>query len=46
VHAHESTFARFDIAHGEDGWRFFFRLSDPLHLTRLSRRTAAVPFVP
>jgi hypothetical protein len=46
VHAHRSTFARFDVAHGEDGWRFFFRLSDPLHLTRLSRRTAAVPFVP
>jgi hypothetical protein len=46
VHTHQSTFARFDIAHGGEGWHVLFRLSDPLHLSRLSRRTAAIPFVP
>ena len=46
MHSRQSTFARFDIAHGAEGWRFLFRLSDPLHLSRLSRRTAAIPFVP
>jgi hypothetical protein len=46
VHTDRSTFARVDVAHGEDGWNFIFRLNDPLHLTRLSRRTAATPFVP
>jgi hypothetical protein len=46
LHSHKSTFARVDFATGEDGRRFFFRLSDPLHLSRLSRRLAAIPFVP
>jgi hypothetical protein len=46
MHTPQSTFARFDVAHGDEGWRFMFRLTDPLHLTRLSRRTAAIPFVP
>ena len=46
VHSRESTFARVDIAHGAEGWRFMFRLSDPLQLKRLTRRTAPVPFVP
>jgi hypothetical protein len=46
LHSRESTFARVDIAHGDEGWRFMFRLSDPLQLKRLTRRTAPVPFVP
>jgi hypothetical protein len=46
MHSRESTFARVDVAHGAEGWRFMFRLSDPLHLARVSRRTAPVPFVP
>jgi hypothetical protein len=46
MHTRHSTFARFDIAHGREGWRFLFRMNDPLHLSRLSRRTALVPFVP
>jgi hypothetical protein len=46
VHSRESTFARLDIAHGAEGWHFMFRLSDPLHLGRLTRRLAPVPFVP
>ena len=34
LHSRESTFARVDIAHGGEGWRFMFRLSDPLQLKR------------
>jgi hypothetical protein len=46
MHTRQSTFARFDIAHGEEGWRLLFRTNDPLHLSRLSQRTAPVPFAP
>ena len=46
VHTERATFGRLDVAHGAEGWRFLFRTSDPLHLSRLSRRTAAAPFVP
>ncbi|MGE0448739.1 MAG: BamA/TamA family outer membrane protein [Vicinamibacterales bacterium] len=46
LHTEQSTFTRLDVAHGDEGWRFVFRLSEPLHLSRLSRRMAALPFVP
>lgn len=46
VHSTTATFGRLDIAHGSEGWRFTFSTSDPLHLSRLSRRMAPVPFVP
>ena len=46
LHARRATFARVDIAHGDEGWRFLFRVNDPFRFNRLSRRTAAVPFVP
>jgi outer membrane protein assembly factor BamA len=46
MHTDRATFARLDVAHGDEGWRILFRTSDPFHLTRLSRRTAAAPFVP
>jgi outer membrane protein assembly factor BamA len=46
LHSARATFARVDMAHGADGWRFIFRTSDPLHLTRLTRRTATAPFAP
>jgi len=46
LHSGSNTFARMDIAHGGEGWRFLFRLNDPLSLSRLLRRTAQVPFVP
>ena len=46
LHSRRETFARFDVARGEEGWRFLFRLTDPLNLSRLTRRTAPVPFVP
>jgi hypothetical protein len=47
VHSVQSTLARFDVAHGDEGWQFFFRLTDPFRLSRrLTRRTADIPVVP
>jgi len=46
VHSRKTTFARLDIAHGSEGWRLTFTTSDSLHFSRLSRRTAPIPFVP
>ncbi|MDO8677116.1 MAG: BamA/TamA family outer membrane protein [Acidobacteriota bacterium] len=46
LHTRRITFARFDAARGDEGWRFVFRLTDPLDLSRLSRRAAVAPFVP
>jgi hypothetical protein len=46
VHTRRVTFARFDVAHGTEGWRMMFSLSDPLTLSRTSRHTASAPFVP
>jgi len=46
MHRSGTTFARFDVAHGNEGWGFVFRMHDSLQLTRVARRTAAVPFVP
>jgi outer membrane translocation and assembly module TamA len=45
LHTERATIARVDVAHGDDGWRFMFRMTDPLHMSRLSRQTAAIPFV-
>jgi hypothetical protein len=46
LHSRRHTYARLDVARGDEGWRFVFRLFDPLNLARISNRTAAVPFVP
>lgn len=46
LHSRRQTFARLDVARGGEGWRMVFRLTDPLNLGRLMRRTAAIPFVP
>jgi hypothetical protein len=45
-HTEKATFARVDAAYGAEGWRFIVCTSDPLRLSRLTRRVAAVPFVP
>ena len=45
-HTRRSTFARVDMASGAEGWRFLFRLTDPLAFTRLERRASVVPSVP
>jgi hypothetical protein len=46
VHSHEATTARVDIARGREGWQLLFRLNDPFRFSRLTRWTAAIPFVP
>jgi hypothetical protein len=46
VHIRSTTIGRVDVAHGREGLRLLFRLSDPFRLNRLSRRNAAIPFVP
>lgn len=46
MHSKKATFVRVDMAHGSEGWRLTFNTSDPLHLSRLSRRLAPIPFVP
>ena len=46
LHTRRITFARLDAARGDEGWRMVFRLSEPLNLSRLSRRAAIAPFVP
>lgn len=46
MHATRSTFARLDVSRGPEGWWVVASTRDPLHFSRLSRRTAPVPFVP
>ena len=46
LHTGTTTLARFDVAKGHEGWNVLFRITDPLRLARLTRHTAAVPFVP
>ena len=46
LHSRKATIARFDMARSSEGWRFMLKLSDPFRLARLTKRTAAVPFVP
>jgi len=47
VHNAASTLARLDIGHSTEGWRVFFKISDPLNRTTpASGRSAVVPFVP
>jgi len=45
-HTRRMTYARIDAARGDEGWRLLFRLTDPLDLSRLTRRLGAAPFVP
>lgn len=46
LHTAASTLARFDVAHGSEGWRVVLKLSDSLRISRLKTRTAPIPFVP
>jgi hypothetical protein len=46
VHTATDTFARFDVAHSEEGWHFVFRMNDPFRLSRFNKRTAQAPFAP
>jgi hypothetical protein len=42
-HTRRLTFARVDVANGAEGWRFLFRLTDPLAFSRVDRRATVVP---
>ena len=46
LHSRHQTYARFDVGRGAEGWRVILRLTDPFGLSRMSLRTADVPFVP
>jgi outer membrane protein assembly factor BamA len=47
VHNATSTLARIDIGHSMEGWRVFFKISDPFkRSTPASGRSAVIPFVP
>ena len=41
-HTRRQTFARIDVANGAEGWRFLFRLTDPLAFKRLERRATVL----
>ena len=45
LHSRRQTFARLDLGRSREGWRVVVQLTDPLNLSRLTRRTAPVPFV-
>lgn len=46
LHTQRTTIGRLDIARGNGGWNIVFRTSEPLQLKRITRRVAAIPFVP
>jgi outer membrane protein assembly factor BamA len=47
VHTTASTLARLDVAHGQEGWRVTFKMSDPFQRSSLtSGRSPVIPFVP
>jgi outer membrane protein assembly factor BamA len=47
VHNATSTLARLDIGHSTEGWRVFFKMTDPFkRSTPASGRSAVIPFVP
>jgi outer membrane protein assembly factor BamA len=47
VHNATSTLARFDVGHSIEGWRLFFKLTDPFkRSTSAAGRPVVVPFVP
>jgi hypothetical protein len=46
LHTDHTTFARVDVSTGNEGWKFVFRTTDPFRLSRITRRVAAIPFVP
>jgi surface antigen Omp85-like protein len=46
LHTDTTTVARMDVAHGDEGWRFVFRTTEPFRLARIRRQIAAMPFMP
>jgi hypothetical protein len=46
LHNRESTYARFDVAKGAEGWRVVFQMNNPFDYSRLRKRSAPAPFAP
>jgi hypothetical protein len=47
IHNATSTLARLDIGHSREGWRLFFKLTDPFKRSApAAGRSAVLPFVP
>ncbi len=46
VHTDKTTLARFDVAHGNEGWRAAFSTTEPFRLPRVRRISAVIPFFP
>ena len=46
VHTDRATIARIDAAHGDEGWRVSFRVTDPFRMSRIGKRAAPLPFAP
>lgn len=46
LHTATTTLARFDVAHGGEGWRFVLRTNEPFRLARIRRQIAVMPFMP
>jgi hypothetical protein len=47
VHNSTTTLVRLDVGHGAEGWRVFFKVSDPLKRTQPAfGQSSVVPFVP
>jgi hypothetical protein len=46
VHTDTATWARFDVARSEEGWKVMFRMNEPFRMSRFKKRTAQLPFAP
>jgi len=46
LHTTTTTFARMDVAYGDEGWRVVFRTTEPFRLARIRRHVADMPFMP
>jgi hypothetical protein len=46
IHSATANFAVFDLGHGSEGWNFGFRVADPFRFSRVTTRTAPIPFAP
>jgi Omp85 superfamily domain len=46
LHTTTTTFARVDVAYGDEGWRVLFSTIEPFRLARIRRHVATMPFMP
>jgi hypothetical protein len=43
LHSRHLTYLRLDVAHGDEGWRMFVRVTDPFQLSKPRRSTVLLP---